>query len=173
MCRGLHDRRYGGGRLDAGVFQRCAIGRVQRKCVRSTFLFPSTALESVRVDGTTFSSSNFLPLICSLPVLEDLHVGYLYPGSSDEVGNTTFWPLTSPPLTGTLGLALIMSDAIGCTVKRLMVLPIRFRRLEYFWWREEELPWIMSLVEACSDTLESLCVTDGTWGKLRSFSSCM
>ena len=52
-----------------------------------------------------------------------------------------------------------------------MDLPIRFRRLEYEWLSEEDVPCIVALMEACSDTLESLYVNDATFCKLRSFRS--
>ena len=52
-----------------------------------------------------------------------------------------------------------------------MELPICFRRSEYEWWSEEDVPCIVALMEACSDTLESLYVNDAIFCKLRSFRS--
>ena len=133
---------------------------------------PSTALESACIDDAIISSSNFLALICSLPVLQDLDVGYLKPGGSDDVDIAIFRPSTSPPLTGTLSLTRLMADNIRCPTRRLTDLPIRFRRLEYEWWREKDLPWIRALIEACCDTLESILVEDETDGKPWFFRSC-
>ena len=94
------------------------------------------------------------------------------PGFSDTEGAISR-PPTSPPLTGTLSLALTTdNEMVKCTARRLIDLPIRFRRLEYDWWGEESLPWIMALMEACSDTLESLYVGDETSCKLFSSRSC-
>ena len=92
-------------------------------------------------------------------------MGYLGLGSGDA-DSTVFRPSTSPPLIGTLSLSLIIADEIGCPIRRLIDLPVRFRRLEYEWYREDDLPLIRALIEACSDTLESLLVDDSTNGKL-------
>ena len=113
-----------------------------------------------------------MALIYSLPALEDLDVGYLEPCGRDDVDVAIFRPSTSPPLTGTLSLTLLIADDIGCPTRRLTDLPIRFRRLEYEWWREEDLPWVRGLIAACSDTLESLLVNDNADGKPWSFKSC-
>jgi len=68
---------------------------------------------------------------------------------------THFQPLTSPPLIGTFKLDSTRGTA--STVRRLLDLPggFHFRKLALTWRNEEDLRWIMALVEGCSDTLES------------------
>ena len=120
----------------------------------------------------SFSSSKLLALIYSLPVLESLDVGCLRPSSGDDVDVAIFRPSTSPPLSGTLSFFLPMDDGIGCPIRRLIDLPVHFRRLECDLRWEADLPLIGAFMEACSDTLESICVEDGILGKLWAFSSC-
>ena len=101
-----------------------------------------------------------------------MDVGYLEPGGSDDVEVAIFRPSISPPLTGTLAISSVNADEIEGTIRQIINLPIRFRRLEYEWWREKDLPWIRALIEACSDTLESILVDDETEGKPWFFRSC-
>ena len=62
-------------------------------------------------------------------------------------------------LTGTLVLFLV--KGMELVTPRLLSLPggIHFRKLTWMWFREEDLPLIMELVEECSRTLESLNIT--------------
>jgi hypothetical protein len=94
-------------------------------------------------------------MICSLPLLEDVKIGCF--GISDDDGDRTiFQPPTSPPLTGTLNLYL--HEGVEHAARRLLELPggVRFRSFDFRWYSEEDLQWMMALVEACSGTLEHI-----------------
>ncbi|KAF9786149.1 hypothetical protein BJ322DRAFT_771169 [Thelephora terrestris] len=103
----------------------------------------------------TFTSSRFLELICSLPLLEDVELeadGIREDGDDGPV----FQPRASPPLTGCL--ALNLADGIEPVTRGLLALPdgIHFRQFLCTWRYEEEHQWVTALVERCSHTLESV-----------------
>ena len=76
---------------------------------------------------------------------------------------------TSPPLTGTLVLSL--TGGIKQAVCRLLGLPngIHLRKLNCTLHSKQDLRWITSLVKECSDTLEHVDISAGTYSKLLSF----
>ena len=154
-------------RLGSGVFERCTVegpGRYEGLAL----LLPSAASHRfliLCVDSKPWSIPGFLKLVYSLPLLEDLDLAdYAMDGDDDDYDNddddsTALQPLTPPPLTGTLVLSLI--QGMGPVTRRLLELPngIHFRKLQCMWHlREEELWWIMDVVEGCSDTLECISI---------------
>jgi hypothetical protein len=105
-------------------------------------------------------SSEVLDLVCSFPLLEDLALASLSPGSG--TWNT---PLTSPKLTGSLNLTTF-GDILP-VARRLLSLPngLHFTRIAVICFEEDVKP-TADLVSGCSDTLKSLSVsylTPGTF----------
>lgn len=126
--------------------------------------FPPT-LKSLFVHTFCLSCPQVFNLICSFPLLEDL----ILVGSTvntddhetDEPPTLASSP-TSPALTGFLD---IVTEELSDIVRPLLALPngLRFRTLHLSWFWEQELHSVVELIEACSDTLESLrimCVID-------------
>ena len=112
--------------------------------------------------------SQVLALVCSLPRLEDLELrGKGMDNDADD--HTIFQPSTSPPLTGSLTISL--TEGVEHTARRLLGLPngIRLRKLKCTLYSEEDLRWTTALVEASSNTLESIETEDATCGELRPF----
>ena len=122
------------------------------------FPFPMFApsLKSIFVTSVLLPSSQLFDLIRFLLVLEDLTVICDNVLNVDEPKGPHAATSTSPPLTGTLHL--IVFNDLARVVQPLLDLPggLRFRSLELAWCSESDLPSVMDLVAACSDTLESL-----------------
>jgi len=143
-----------------------AFSRVERLLVwadRATFfvdwelsLIPfhnfSPVLKSLRMIYCPLPRSRVFNFICSLPLLEDLHLTETTSYETDYSG-IDFQPSASLPLTGTLEL---YSPGMEPTVGRLLDLPggLHFRKLVVTCFSAENLGWIMALVARCSDTLE-------------------
>jgi hypothetical protein len=88
-------------------------------------------------------------LICSFPLLQDLHVvGF---GYSDDRDGSISQSLRSPPLTGTL----VLGPTVPNIVHRLSKLPFRFRKIVQEW-SYGEVNSVNDFVDGCSDTLEYL-----------------
>lgn len=70
-----------------------------------------------------------------------------------------FRSVTSPPLTGTLSVREF--TGLEHIVRRLLDLPsgIHFQKSRFWWYSGIELPWMTTLVEACSRTLEYIDVS--------------
>lgn len=100
---------------------------------------------------------HFFNLVCALPFLEDLDVGGHRIGVNDD-NSAVFQSLTSPPLTGTLGLYLTLG--IKTFTRLLLQLPngIRFRKLECAWTCPHDVRYTADLVEACSDALQCISI---------------
>ncbi|KAF9778142.1 hypothetical protein BJ322DRAFT_1214811 [Thelephora terrestris] len=100
------------------------------------------------------TTPQFLQLICSFPLLEDMYVGIHGVGNSKHKDEPLFQPRVPLPLTGTLSLNL--DKGIGDVTRELLGLPhgIHFRRFSCVWRFEQDYRWVMALVERCSDTLE-------------------
>ena len=95
-------------------------------------------------------------------------MGYAFANDDDK--KTTFQPLTSSPLTGTL--VLDPTSGVEPATRRLLEL----LNGVHFWKltcscdsQEEELRCIMAVVEACSDTLESIDVYISKYGRYHLF----
>lgn len=113
--------------------------------------------------------SQVLALVCSLPRLEDLELrGKGMDNDADD--HTIFQPSTSPPLTGILALSL--TGGVEQTVRQLLDLPngIRLQGLKCTLYSEQDLRWVVALVQVCSDTLEDIDIDDVTCSELRPFS---
>ena len=128
--------------------------------VARSFPFPfhklAPSLKSILVTSVLLPSSQVFDLIRSLLVLEDLTVICEDVFDVDEPKRLHAATSTPPPLTGALDL-LVFND-LSLVVLSLLELPggLRFRTLELAWCSESDLPSVMELVVACSDTLESL-----------------
>ena len=113
----------------------------------------SPVLKSLRVVSRTLQCPQVFNLICSLPLLEDLCVKD-YGGDNNDRDGTVFQPSTSPVLTGTLEFDL--PERMERVTRRLLGLPngLRFRKLVWTWFHEEDIPRTVALVVGCYDTLE-------------------
>lgn len=109
---------------------------------------------TVRSLHLTYTAPEIFPFVCSFPHLEDLAlVGLRHAGDLDR------WsaPLTSPRLTGSLGLWVFGSARP--VIRRLLELPggPRFSKITVLSFHEDAES-VTDLVSKCSDTLESLAV---------------
>jgi hypothetical protein len=127
-----------------------SIGLNDRQVPLVAFHGLSPTLKSLRL---TCISSEVLDLICSFPLLEDLALISLGPGS--DAWNT---PSTSPKLTGSLELKAF--GEFRTVARRLLDLPdgLHFTKItaESL---DEDVKSIMDLVSRCSKTLGSLEVS--------------
>jgi len=129
----------------------------------------SPTLKSLRVDSVVLQCPQVFDLVCSFPLLEDLTLlGDDQPldDDNDSHGPRTVVPSTSPPLTGSLELTMLLG--MGNVTRRLLDLPngLHFRELVFWWFYEMDLSSMMELVARCSDTLECLdvrCYPPGTF----------
>ena len=123
----------------------------------------SPAVKSLYLSFTLLPPSHIFDLVLSFPLLEDLSVITFGGPSYNDDGPgglpTAIQPQSPPMLTGTLVLFLV--KGMELVTPRLLSLPggIHFRKLTWTWFREEDLPLMMKLVEGCSRTLESLNIT--------------
>jgi hypothetical protein len=160
----------GGGwiRLFSGVVElevwNNARGRVGLRGNLIPFFNFSPVLKSLRMSFFLLPLSEIFALIPSLPLLEDLAVSGEVIDLIDE-DEAAFKPSKSPPLTGTFTLHL--SYGMENFARRLLDLPngLHFRKFACMWRMEEDLRWVLALVERCSDTLE--CI------EIRGFLPCM
>ena len=104
-------------------------------------------------------SSDVLSLVYSFPLLDNLMLAGR-PTASD----TQVIPLTPPKFSGTLCLGVFRGVNIDIMVNHLSSLPngIRFRGLILLWNYSRDLPSMTNLIFACSQTLESLDISNKT-----------
>ena len=121
----------------------------------------SPATKSLRLTFTLIPLQETFNLILSFPFLEDLAVISSYSVSADSIYGfgeppTAAQPLNQPMFTGSLELNL--TEGTELFIRRLLSLPggIHFRELTFTWIRGKDLSAIMTAVERCSHTLESL-----------------
>ena len=119
-------------------------------------------LKSIHVASFSIPHSQVIDLIYGLPLLEDLTLRG-YDSGLDEPPIISP-PSTSPALTGTLELRLIWG--IARVTNRLLDLPngLHFCKLRLLSYSAEDFFGVGKLVEACSDSLESLDVEHGLAG---------
>ena len=120
----------------------------------------SPAVKSLRMSFIDLPPPQVLDLALSFPLLEDLTVDSFF-GSFDSDGDappTAIQPSNSPVFTGSLKLS---RGGVNRIAHRLMCLPggIHFRRISLTQLYGGDLSLVTGLVEACSQTLESLDVT--------------
>jgi hypothetical protein len=134
----------------------------------------SPAIKSLRVTVPALSSLRVFDLIFSFPLLEDLSVVIPYEpltGDGDGSRGDEIPPASQrsslPAFTGSLELYL--QGGMKPFTRRLLSLPggIHFPKLTWMWFREEDLPILMALVEECSHTLESLDISDARGTPIR------
>ncbi|KAF9778127.1 hypothetical protein BJ322DRAFT_1114377 [Thelephora terrestris] len=108
-------------------------------------------MRSVYETPGSYTSSQFFKLICSLPLLDDLDIEVYWTGNDD---GPVFKLRASPPLTGSLSVSLV--EGIEYFARGLPALPngFHFRKVVCTWDFEEDLLWIMALMEGCYNTLE-------------------
>ena len=121
----------------------------------------SPTLKSLRVRSSSLSYPELFTLVRSSPLLEDLTLaghGALLKNGDDPDGSQAVVPSVPPALTGTLNL--VIHGGMEYTTRQLLDLPngLHFRKLMFSWFEEEDLEWIMKLVNECSDSLEHLNV---------------
>jgi hypothetical protein len=106
---------------------------------------------TVRSLCLTSTSNDVFDLVCSFPLLKDLSLVALSPGS-DADGWTT--PSTSPKLTGSLDLRLI--GEIRSATRRLLDLPggLHFKKITLSC-INEDVELTTDLVSKCSGTVPS------------------
>jgi len=130
-----------------------------------------SVVKSLRVNRAAFPSMQLSDLVLSFPLLEDLSVTgdcfhTLVKTGSDLHGlSIAIRPSSLPLFTGSL--ELFFRGGTGPIVHGWVSLPggIHFRKLTLTWFREEDIPLTMALVEKCYDTLESLNIgRDGSRG---------
>jgi hypothetical protein len=136
---------------------------------RSSYLVPfcglSPVVKSLHMVIPALPPWQICNLIFSFPLLEDLSVFVHEPSAANSSDSerdemqTASHPSNPPTFTGSLELYL--ERGMEPIVRRLLSPPgrIHFRKLTLTLLYEEDLPWIMALVEECSHTLESLEIT--------------
>ena len=134
---------------------------ITRQAEPPLFLFHrfSPTLESIRVNFSFCMPSSLTDFILSFPRLQDLDItSYYRPGpNNDPYGRPVAIQCSSPPaFTGSLKLCLKMG--MKHIASPLLSLPggIHFRELHLTWYREEDIPLTIALVEGCSSSLETL-----------------
>ena len=119
-----------------------------------TFYRLSPTLESLSLDLCHIPLSELFTLICSFPVLRDMHLDYhhIHNGTSTDKWSP---PSTSPELTGTLRL----EGNIRSVIPRMLDLPKIFCFSSIIiLCLERDADLAKDLVLRCSDTLESLSI---------------
>ena len=133
----------------------------------ATFFTPyykmSSSLESLHVRSRVVNPQVF-DLVRSLPLLEDLAmiggcIGPLRDHKLEGPQNVVPPKLASPVFTGRLWLCL--ESDVERAARQLLDLPngLHFRRMELSSYGKEDIPPVMELVSACSDTLEHLSIS--------------
>ena len=122
----------------------------------------SPVLRSLRLTlAFILPASEVFGLICSFPLLEDLALVSQGYGHMDEGWSA---PSTSPRFTGSLELR--MAEGMQSTTRRLLGPPngLHFTSIVVSWLSERDIGSTMDLVSRCSDTLQSLSITDKSSG---------
>ena len=127
----------------------------------------ASSLKALYVSLLFLPHTKIFDLVRSLTLLEDLTLnGEDADIDGDEsVERQTIVSSTPLALTGTLELFLYAR--VGRTLRRLVDLPggVHFRKIDLSWCGVQDLPQVVEIVVACSDTLESIeiaCKVDGT-----------
>ena len=125
----------------------------------------SPFIKSLCVHHVAFPPSQLSNLILSFPLLEDLSITDCYRMSIKDAGyfdwlSTAIQPSSLPMFTGSLDLFL--RGGMRPIVHRWLSLPdgVHFRKLTLKWTCEEDILLMMALGERCSNTLESLDITN-------------
>ena len=118
----------------------------------------SPTLRSLRL--TSVHNFEFFDLVCSFPLLKDQTLASFIPESNPSGWNV---PLTSPKLTGPLGLRMVRGTRLAA--RRLLDLPdgLHFMKITVLC-SSEDLEVTTDLVSRCSDTLEFLTILHDTRG---------
>ena len=118
----------------------------------------SPVIRSLRLDTISIQPSEIFGLVCSFPLLEDFALGTIH---CERRVSKWIAPLTSPRLTGSLKLSS-MVGGIDRTARRLFDFPngLHFTEIVLECVDEADFKFATDLVSRCSDTLESLNVTD-------------
>ena len=124
----------------------------------------SPAVRSLHLESASGLSSE-VNLMCSFPLLEDFAFIVFDHGNDADEWTT---PSTSPRLTGSLTLSGA-EEEIGPTARRLLDLPngLHFTKIVLVWVTDVDPRLANDLVLRCSNTLESLDVTEELQGECR------
>ena len=127
----------------------------------------SPATRSLSVEFSYVRPSEVFGLMCSFPLLEDFTL--LVFGYGNDVDAWTI-PSTSPKLTGFLELRSVIGG-IGPITRPLLDLPngLNFTKLVLSFANDKDFESTTDLVSGCSNTLESLDVSDCRSGMFPSF----
>lgn len=133
---------------------RCARDPIPEATKMGGWILSLTNVVRLVIIGTYLapSLSPVLEIICSLPLLKDLHI--TSPKIVDSGHSVVFQPSTSPPLTG--AFYIHMSRGVGHTMRALLDLPngVHFQKITFTACLEEDFRWMAALVEACSGSLQ-------------------
>jgi len=135
------------------------------------FLVPlqglSPFVKSLSIDSIALPSSRIFDLILSFPPLEDLTVTNCYGAAINKGGGsnllpTLIQPSNPPAFTGSLKL---VTSGAAPIARQLLFLPggIHFRKFMLAWEPGEDISVITAL-ERCSHTLQSLNIACGPFG---------
>jgi len=121
----------------------------------------SHTVRSLRLDAPNTLPSVIFDLICSFPLLEDIALFTLYSEDDD-------W--TGPPSLPKFARSLSLSGMIIPVTRRLLDLPtgLHFTKVTLELLHEADFELAIDLVSRCSDTLESLDITEDLTGVLPS-----
>ena len=120
----------------------------------------SPGLKTLRLAFPIVPPPQLFNLICSFPLLDDLHIvsfgGWSGSNKVSVDKAISIRSLVSPPFTGFLELDL--KAGLDLVASRLLSLPggLHFRRLRLMLNQEKDVVPVMALVEGCRSTLESL-----------------
>ena len=135
--------------------------RYWSSCDQAISLVPlhglSPVIKSLRLKFSELKDSEVFGLICSFPLLEDLDLSSFGFDRRDQKWST---PSTSPRLTGSL--ELWVHTGIQSIARGLLDLPngLHFAKVTVHCYSDNCVKPTMGLVSGCSDTLESLDVTN-------------
>ena len=117
----------------------------------------SPAIRSLRLTFASLPNSTIFNLACSFPLLEDLALI-----SRARRLRHVAWSSTSTPPRFTGSLELRLMEGIYPTVLLLLDLPngLHFTAIAVPWFSDRDVESTMDLVSRCSDTLESLTITN-------------
>jgi len=115
----------------------------------------SPIVRSLHLEAPNTRPSAIFDVICSFPLLEDLALFALSSKTEDD-------DRTTPPTLPRLVRSLLLSGWINLATRRLLDVPndLHLTKLTFELLHETDFKPAMDLVSRCSDTLESLCITE-------------
>ena len=129
-------------------------GRLSRNCFRRIALLPSASLRTFSLSSPVIPAPDVFSIVRHFPLLDNLHFRCFAALPSGNIVNTK--AQASPPFRGTLTLTSHLNHRP--LIASLLGFPggIHFTRLNLTALRDDELPDLRELVNACSHTITSL-----------------